>query len=125
PVTLRAKSPGLGEAPTSPLLAPPTPRATAAGYALLAEPGAVDDANELTPVGAELARLPLDPRIGRMLIAGREERCLAQVRLIAAALSVQDPRERPLDKAAAADERHAQFADDRSDFLAFLKMAQL
>src|SRR5256885_5782266 len=67
----------------------------------------------------------LDPRIGRMLIAAREERCVAQVRVIAAALSVQDPRERPLDKAAAADERHAQFADERSDFLAFLKMAQL
>ena len=124
-VILRAKGLGLGEVADFPFLDPPVPRAIADGYALLAELGAVDDANELTTVGAELARLPLDPRIGRMLIAGREERCLEQVRLIAAALSVQDPRERPLDKAAAADERHAQFADDRSDFLAFLKMARL
>jgi ATP-dependent helicase HrpA len=124
-VILRAKSLGLGEVADFPFLDPPIPRAIADGYALLGELGAVDDTNELTSVGAELARLPLDPRIGRMLIAAREERCLEQVRTIAAALSVQDPRERPLDKAAAADERHAQFADDRSDFLAFLKMARL
>src|SRR5258706_333751 len=95
------------------------------GYALLGELGAVDDANELTGIGAELARLPLDPRIGRMLVAAREERCLAQMRIIAGALSVQDPRERPLDRQAAADERHARFADERSDFLGFLKLAQL
>src|SRR2546421_2604765 len=124
-VILRAKSLGLGEVADFPFLDPPIPRAIADGYALLAELGAVDPSNELTSIGSELARLPLDPRIGRMLIAAREERCLAQVRVIAAALSVQDPRERPLDKASAADERHAQFADARSDFLAFLKMAQL
>src|SRR4051812_22801577 len=124
-VILRAKSLDLGEVADFPFLDPPIPRAIADGYALLAELGAVDDANELTTIGAELARLPLDPRIGRMLIAAREERCLAQVRTIAAALSVQDPRERPHDKATAADERHAQFADERSDFLAFLKMAKL
>src|SRR5205823_1397206 len=75
--------------------------------------------------GAELARLPLDPRVGRMLVAARAEGCVAQVRLIAAALSVQDPRERPLDKAAAADERHARFAHERSDFLGLLKLAAL
>ena len=80
---------------------------------------------ELTEIGRELARLPLDPRIGRMLVAARAERCLAQVRIIAAALSVQDPRSRPADKAAAADERHAQFADERSDFLAYLKLWKL
>ncbi len=124
-VILRAKSLGLGEVADFPFLDPPIPRAIADGYALLAELGAVDEANELTSIGAELARLPLDPRIGRMLIAAREERCVAQVRVIAAALSVQDPRERPHDKAGAADERHAQFADERSDFLAFLKMAKL
>ncbi|HYL91015.1 MAG TPA: ATP-dependent RNA helicase HrpA, partial [Burkholderiales bacterium] len=124
-VILRAKSLGLGEVADFPFLDPPIPRAIADGYALLAELGAVDEANELTSIGGELARLPLDPRIGRMLIGGREERCLEQVRIIAAALSVQDPRERPLDKASAADERHAQFADERSDFLAYLKLAQL
>jgi len=124
-VILRAKSLGLGEVADFPFIDPPAPRAIADGYALLNELGAVDERNELTAVGAELARLPLDPRVGRMLVAAREEACVEQVRLIAAALSVQDPRERPLDKAAAADERHARFAHERSDFLALLKLAQL
>jgi ATP-dependent helicase HrpA len=124
-VILRAESLGLGEVESFPFLDAPSPRAVADGYALLGELGAVDESKKLTPVGNELARLPLDPRIARMLVAARAERCVAQVRTIAAALSVQDPRERPLDKAGAADERHARFADERSDFLAFLKMAQL
>ncbi|HEV2430887.1 MAG TPA: ATP-dependent RNA helicase HrpA [Burkholderiales bacterium] len=124
-VILRAKSIGLGEVETFPFLDPPSPRAIADGYDLLAELGAVDDEKRLTPVGNELARLPLDPRVARMLVAAREERCLAQVRIIAAALSVQDPRERPLERAAAADERHARFADEHSDFLTFLKLWKL
>ena len=124
-VILRAKSLGLGEVADFPFLDPPAPRAIADGYALLNELGAVDETNELTAIGAELARLPLDPRVGRMLVAAREEGCVAQVRLIAAALSVQDPRERPLDKAAAADERHARFAHERSDFLGLLRLAAL
>jgi ATP-dependent helicase HrpA len=124
-VILRAKSLGLGEVDQFPFLDPPSPRAVADGYALLAELGAVDEEKNLTKIGGELARLPVDPRVARMLVAAREERCLAEVRTIAAALSVQDPRERPLDKAGAADERHARFADERSDFLAFLKMAKL
>ncbi len=124
-VILRAKNLGLGEVADFPFLDPPSARAIADGYALLVELGAVDDSLELTDVGKELARLPLDPRIGRMLVAAREERCLDQVMLIAGALSVQDPRERPLDKAAAADERHARFAHERSDFLAFLNLAKL
>ncbi len=124
-VILRAKSLGLGEVDSFPFLDPPGARAIADGYALLAELGAVDEQRELSSVGKELAALPLDPRIARMLVAARGERCLEQVRIIAAALSVQDPRERPVDRQAAADERHARFADERSDFLAFLKMAQL
>ena len=124
-VILRAKSLDLGEVADFPFLDPPIPRAIADGYALLHELGAVDEANELTAIGAELARLPLDPRVGRVLIAAREERCVSQVRLIAAALSVQDPRERPLEKAQAADERHARFAHERSDFLSLLKLAAL
>ena len=124
-VILRAKSLGLGEVADFPFLDPPPPRAIADGYALLHELGAVDEQNELTSVGSELARLPLDPRVGRMLIAAREQRCVAQVRIIAAALSVQDPRERPLDKAQVADERHARFAHERSDFLSLLKLAAL
>jgi ATP-dependent helicase HrpA len=124
-VILRAKSLGLGEVETFPFLDPPQPRAIADGYALLHELGAVDESNELTGTGRELARLPLDPRVARMLVAAREERCLAQVRVIAAALSVQDPRERPLERAAAADARHARFADERSDFLSLLKLWKL
>jgi len=124
-VILRAKSLGLGEIEEFPFVDPPTPRAIADGYALLTELGAVDDERALTSIGHELAKLPLDPRVGRMLIAAREERCLEQVRVIAAALSVQDPRERPLERQAAAEERHAVFADERSDFLGFLKLAKL
>ena len=124
-VILRAKSLGLGELENFPFLDPPAPRAIADGYGLLQELNAVDERRELTGVGRELARLPLDPRIGRMLVAARAERCLAQVRIIAAALSVQDPRQRPVDKAGAADERHAQFDDERSDFLAFLNLWKL
>jgi ATP-dependent helicase HrpA len=123
-VILRAKSLGLGEVADFPFIDPPAPRAIADGYALLAELGAVDENHELTEVGRELARLPLDPRVGRMLIAGRAEACLEQVLVIAAGLSVQDPRERPLERAAAADERHAKFADERSDFLVYLKLWQ-
>jgi ATP-dependent helicase HrpA len=121
-VILRAKSLGLGEVADFPFIDPPAPRAIADGYALLAELGAVDDDKQLTEVGRELARLPLDPRVGRMLVAARAEGCLEQVLIIAAGLSVQDPRDRPLERAAAADERHAKFADERSDFLAFLKL---
>jgi ATP-dependent helicase HrpA len=124
-VILRAKSLGLGEVEAFPFLDPPSPRAIADGYDLLSELGAVDDEKNLTSVGQELARLPLDPRVARMLVAARDEGCLAQVRIIAAALSVQDPRERPLERAAAADERHARFADEQSDFLSFLKLWKL
>ncbi|TAK43608.1 MAG: ATP-dependent RNA helicase HrpA [Betaproteobacteria bacterium] len=123
-VILRALSLGLGKVEAFALLDAPAPRAIADGYALLAELGAVDEGNELTGIGRELARLPLDPRIGRMLIAARDAHCVEQMLVIAAALSVQDPRQRPLEQAAAADERHARFADERSDFLAFLKLWQ-
>ena len=121
-VILRALSLNLGKVEDFPFLDPPLPRAIADGYALLAELGAVDEDNALTGIGRELARLPLDPRIGRMLVAARDEGCLAQMVVIAAALSVQDPRDRPMDKAAAADQQHAKFADERSDFLGFLKL---
>ena len=124
-VILRAKSLGLDDVETFPFLDPPGPRAIADGYALLSELNAVTEDRRLTEIGRELARLPVDPRVARMLVAAREERCLAQVRVIAAALSVQDPRQRPLEKAGAADERHARFADERSDFLSFLKLWEL
>ena len=124
-VILRALSLNLGKVEDFPFLDAPEPRALTDGYGLLAELGAVDEENRLTDVGRELARLPLDPRVGRMLIAARAEGCLDEVLVIAAALSVQDPRERPLDQQAAADQRHAKFADERSDFLAFLKLWKL
>jgi ATP-dependent helicase HrpA len=124
-VILRAKSLGLDEVESFPFVDPPSPRAIADGYELLTELGAVNENRQLTEVGQELARLPLDPRVARMLVAAREERCLSQVRIIAAALSVQDPRERPLERAAAADERHARFADEQSDFLSLLKLWKL
>ena len=124
-VILRAKSLGLGEVEAFPFVDSPSPRAIADGYELLTELGAVDDKRDLTPVGEELARLPLDPRVARMLVGAREEGCLAQVRIIAAALSVQDPRDRPLERAAAADERHARFAEEQSDFLSLLKLWKL
>jgi ATP-dependent helicase HrpA len=121
-VILRALSLGLGGIESFPFLDAPAPKAVADGYALLAELGAVDERNALTPTGSELARLPLDPRIGRMLISARDESCLEEILVIGAALSVQDPRERPLEHAAAADERHSRFAHERSDFLACLKL---
>ena len=124
-VILRALSLNLGKVEDFPFLDAPNSRAIADGYALLAELGAVDEDNALTDLGRELARLPLDPRVGRMLIAARAEGCLEQLLVIAAALSVQDPRERPLAKQGAADERHARFADERSDFLALLKLWKL
>jgi ATP-dependent helicase HrpA len=124
-VILRALSLDLGKVEDFPFLDAPSSRAIADGHALLAELGAVDEDNALTGLGRELARLPLDPRVGRMLIAARAEGCLEQLLVIAAALSVQDPRERPLARQAAADERHARFADERSDFLALLKLWRL
>ena len=121
-VILRALSLNLGKVEEFPFLDPPSPRAIADGYALLNELGAVDEENVLTDTGRELARLPLDPRVGRMLVAARGEGCLEQMLVVAAALSVRDPRDRPLEAAAAADERHAKFADERSDFLGYLKL---
>jgi ATP-dependent helicase HrpA len=124
-VILRAKSLELDDVESFPFLDAPSPRAVADGYALLQELNAVSEDRMLTRIGRELARLPLDPRVARMLVAARAEGCLQQVLVIAAALSVQDPRERPLERAGAADERHAAFADERSDFLAFLKLWRL
>ena len=121
-VILRMKSLGLAAVEEFPFVDPPAPRAITDGYALLAELGAVDERHELTDIGRQLARLPVDPRIGRMVLAAKEEACLAEVLVIAAALSVQDPRERPLERAQAADEAQKKFADEKSDFFGFLKL---
>ena len=121
-VILRMTSLGIGEVGEFPFLEPPTPRAIADGYQLLQELGAVALDRALTPLGRELARLPLDPRVGRMILGGRDEGVLAEVLVIASALSVPDPRERPLDKRGAADQAHHRFKDERSDFLSFMHL---
>jgi len=114
----------LGPVDAFPFVEPPGPRAIADGYQLLAELGAVDERRSLTPVGRELAKLPLDPRIGRIVLAARERGCLAEALVIASALSVPDPRERPLEKAQAADQAHLRFRDERSDFLSLVNLWQ-
>jgi ATP-dependent RNA helicase HrpA len=121
-VILRMKSLGLGPIERFPFIDPPSPKAVQDGYALLAELGAVDEANELTEVGKQLARLPVDPRIGRMVLAAKSENALAEVLVIAAGLSVQDPRQRPSERAGAADEAQKRFDDEKSDFLSWLKL---
>src|SRR6266566_6907178 len=121
-VILRMKSLGLGTVEEFPFLDPPASKAIQDGYALLAELGAVDEASELTETGKQLAKLPVDPRIGRMVLAARPENALREVLVIAAALSVQDPRQRPSERAAAADEAHKRFDDEKSDFLSWIKL---
>jgi len=121
-VILRMKSLHLGQIEEFPFLEAPPRKAIADGYALLGELGAVDEANELTAVGTELAKLPLDPRIGRMILEARRCEALTEVLIIAAALSGQDVRDRPLEAAAAADERHRKFDDEKSEFIGLLKL---
>jgi len=125
-VILRMKSLNLGAVDDFPFIDPPLPRMITDGYQLLAELGAVNDQQELTRIGHELAKLPLDPRIGRMILAARDGHCLREMLMLAAALSVQDPRERPPEQAGAADQAHATWRGDesqqRSEFLAWLNL---
>ncbi len=121
-VILRMKSLGLAEIEEFPFIDAPAPKAVADGYALLQELGALDEDQFLTDIGRQLGRLPLDPRIGRMVLAAKAEGCLAEVLVIAAALSVQDPRERPMDRAQAADMAQKRFDHEKSDFIAYLKL---
>jgi ATP-dependent helicase HrpA len=121
-VILRMKALGLPEVERFPFLDPPAPRMIADGYQLLAELGAVDEANRLTDMGRRLARLPIDPRVARMILAAGQEHCLAEILIIAAALEVGDPRERPFEHAEAADKAHERFRDEQSDFLALLRL---
>ena len=120
-VILRMKSLGLGEVDGFAFLDPPQSKAVAEGYRVLEELGAIDD-KELTTLGKQLARFPVDPRIGRMILAGVDQRCLREVLVVAAALNVQDPRERPREQRQKADELHRRFADERSDFVSLLRL---
>jgi ATP-dependent helicase HrpA len=121
-VILRMKSLGLGDVVGFPFIDPPSSRLVTDGYQLLAELHALDEQGGLTKIGTQLARLPLDPRIARMLLAAEQQRCVREVLIIASALSVQDPRDRPMERAQAADEKHKLFADERSDFMGWLKL---
>ncbi|MEO8152327.1 MAG: ATP-dependent RNA helicase HrpA [Rhizobacter sp.] len=121
-VILRMKSLGLGLVEDFPFLEPPPRRAIADGYQLLNELGAVDDQNELTPIGRELAKLPLDPRVGRMILEARDRQALDEVLVIASALSVQDARDRPMEHQQAADDAHKKFDDEKSEFMGTLKL---
>ena len=123
-VILRMKGLHLGDVERFPFLEAPRPKAIADGYQLLAELGAVDDANELTAIGRELAKLPLDPRVGRMILEARARGALQEVLVIAAALSVQDVRDRPLDAQAQADQAQAKFDDEKSEFSGYLRLWQ-
>lgn len=121
-VILQMSALGLGKVEAFPFMDPPDSRYINDGFRILHELGAVDDCRQLTSIGRKLVRLPVDPRIGRMLLAADSERSLTEVLVITAALSVRDPRERPVEAQAKADEAHSRLRDDTSDFLSFLKV---
>ena len=121
-VILRMKALGLPEISEFPFLDPPNPKAVAEGYRTLREVGALDKERNLTEIGEELGRLPVDPRMGRMLIEARYENCLEAVTVIVAGLETSDPKERPAEKKREADLAHAQWLDSESDFMAMLNL---
>ena len=121
-VILRMKAFRLGDIETFPFINPPGSSAIEGGYKLLQELGALNANKELTELGQKLARLPIDPTLGRMLLQAQQEHATHELLIIAAALSIQDPRERPLEQKDAATAAHKQFADPRSDFLTLLNI---
>ncbi|MEV1052563.1 ATP-dependent RNA helicase HrpA [Streptomyces sp. NPDC049887] len=131
-VILQMTAAGLGDIERFPFIDPPDHRNIRDGVQLLQELGALEPAQKspqegrkaqrLTPMGRKLAQLPVDPRLARMVIEAEKNGCVREVMVIAAALSIQDPRERPADKQAQADQQHARFKDETSDFLAFLNL---
>jgi ATP-dependent helicase HrpA len=120
-VILQMAAIGLGDVPAFPFIDPPDPRNIADGLTLLAELNAFSD-GRITALGRRLARLPVDPRIGRMILEADRNGCVRQVLVIASALSIIDPRERPTEAQQAADDKHRRFADPDSDFTAFLNL---
>lgn len=121
-VILRMAALRLGDVTEFPFIEPPSTRLIADGYLLLQELGAVDSKRQITETGLQLAKLPLDPRVGRMILAAKRENCLSEILIIASVLSMQDPRERPMDKREAADNAHSKFATEGSDFMSYLKI---
>jgi ATP-dependent helicase HrpA len=121
-VVLRMKALRLGDPAKFPFIDRPSPRRIRDGIDTLVELGALDEAGELTQIGRRLAAMPIDPRLGRMILAAAEEGCLREVLVLAAALATRDPRERPLEARERADAAHAQFVDHASDFLTLLNI---
>ncbi|WP_327171928.1 ATP-dependent RNA helicase HrpA [Streptomyces sp. NBC_01336] len=126
-VILQMTAAGLGDIEKFPFIDPPDHRNIRDGVQLLQELGALDPEEKdpkkrLTPLGRKLSQLPVDPRLARMVIEADRNGCVREVMVIASALSIQDPRERPSDKQTQADQNHARFKDETSDFLAFLNL---
>ncbi|MEO8840386.1 MAG: ATP-dependent RNA helicase HrpA [Kofleriaceae bacterium] len=121
-VILRMKALRLGSIESFPFLDPPQKRAVDEGYRVLEELGAIADDGHLTRLGEQLGKLPVDPRLGRMILGGRDESALREVVVIAAALGLQDPRDRPHAAQQKADEAHRKFRDEGSDFVGYLKL---
>jgi ATP-dependent helicase HrpA len=121
-VILQMKALGLGDLGDFPFLEPPDERMIRDGLRTLQEINAIDDQRKLTEIGKKLYKLPVDPRLARILLAASDENSLTEVAIIVSALSLQDPRDRPTDKAQAADQKHARFKDENSDFMSYLKI---
>ncbi|MBD9536337.1 ATP-dependent RNA helicase HrpA [Stenotrophomonas sp. STM01] len=121
-VILRMLQLGLGQIDEFPFLEAPDERAVADGWQQLAELGAIDAERKLTAIGRQMARLPVDVKLARMLVAAQKGGCLREMLVIAAFLGIQDPRERPPEAREAADNAHAQFADGRSEFIGILRL---
>ncbi|MGE2690480.1 ATP-dependent RNA helicase HrpA [Mycolicibacterium pulveris] len=121
-VILQMAALNLGDIESFPFLDPPERRSIRDGVLLLQELGAFDQDGALTDIGRRLAQLPVDPRLGRMILAADAEGCVAEILVLAAALSIPDPRERPADREEAARQKHARFADEHSDFVSYLNL---
>ena len=121
-VILRMKALRMRDIESFPFVDRPAGKAIADGYHLLQELGALNEQNALTPIGKTLSLLPLDPRIARMILAANEQHCLHEMLIIASALSIQDPRERPFNAREACEQAHVRFRDDKSEFMSYLKL---
>ncbi|MFD1245003.1 DUF3418 domain-containing protein [Paralysiella testudinis] len=121
-VILRMAALKLGDVAAFPFLEAPDARYINDGFQVLLELGAVNERNQLTKIGEHMARLPVDPKVSRMLLAAQKHDCMAEMLVIVAALSIQDPRERPLEAREAANKAHERFTDKQSDFLAYLNI---
>ena len=121
-VILKMKSLRLGDVREFPFVQAPPPRAISDGLMILSELNAIDEKGELTATGRELAKLPIDPRLSRILLAAKEKGALREALIIVSGLAVQDPRERPIDAQEAADAAHKEFSHAKSDFMSYVKL---